>query len=147
MFKRLFYHLSGQNTPTDSVVSGRSITDGYFRHSKPYLGWRSQENVSSESQRHSGGGGRNTPNERLAHSLRRSQQSGLDRFGNSNFAGNQNFYGSWQGHNRSTRDNAPADWFVHDSIRSVSSAIAEFCKADDVQGLIWFFLNVDCSES
>jgi hypothetical protein len=26
----------------------------------------------------------------------------------------------------------PAEWFVHDSIRSVSSAIAEFCKADDV---------------
>ena len=123
----------GQNTPTDSVVSGRSMLDGgggvstvgYSRYQKPYLGWRSQENVTTDSKC-----GRNTPNERLARSLRRSQQSGLDRtspFGslNSSLAGG---YGqgatSWRGSAGSSfsRSNTPgpADWFVHDSIRYVN---------------------------
>ena len=133
--KKLLNLSTGQNTPTDSVVSGRSILDGggagYSRPTqKPYLGWRSQENVATD-----GRCGRNTPNERLASSLRRSQQSGLDRttpFGslNSSLAGSS----QWRGSGRFSRDGTPgpADWFIHDSIRSVSSAIAEFCKADDV---------------
>jgi hypothetical protein len=135
---------TGQNTPTDSVVSGRSILDvgsgiggisgGYSRPAqKPYLGWRSQENVATSSDVR---GGRNTPNERLASSLRRSQQSGLDRTTTQFGSLNSSLTGSsqWRGSGRYSRDGTPgpADWFIHDSIRSVSSAIAEFCKADDV---------------
>ena len=110
--------------------SGRSILDGCSRQTtKPYLGWRSQENVGSDSRC----SGRNTPNERLANSLRRSQQSNLDRFGQSSYGGGGSGGYSAAGHRHSRGATpGPAEWFVHDSIRSVSSAIAEFCKADDV---------------
>jgi len=75
---------------------------------KPYLGWRSQENISDC---HS-----NTPSQRLAYSLRKSKQSGSlnsvlveDSF-----------------------CQTPSDWYIQDSIKSVSCAITEFCNAGDV---------------
>ena len=70
--------------------------------------------------------------------------AGLDRtspFGSlsSSLAGGYHGSSVWRGSGRSSfsRDNTPgpAEWFVHDSIKSVSCAIAEFCKADDVPAL------------
>ncbi len=70
--------------------------------------------------------------------------AGLDRtspFGSlsSSLAGGYPGSSVWRGSGRSSfsRDNTPgpAEWFVHDSIKSVSCAIAEFCKADDVPAM------------
>lgn len=88
---------------------------------KPYTGWRSQENISDCHKMHC-----NTPSQRLAYSLRKSKQTGSL----SSIVAEDS-----SRHRKSHKKefDAPAsDWYIQDSIKSVSSAIAEFCNADDV---------------
>lgn len=61
-----------------------------------------------------------TPNQRLANSLRKSKLSGSLGSGLSN--------PPW----RKESNIGPSDWYIKDSIKSVSCAIAEFCKAGEV---------------
>lgn len=131
---------NGNNTPTGSVVSGYSARSslpggdsgmynpyGHQRHQlltshqKPYMGWRSQDNLMDGSAHSSKC---TTPTERLAYSYRRAHMSGGGE------GGPNNAYAASL--SQSLPRNCLSEQYVHDSIRSVSSAIMEFCRAEDV---------------
>ena len=145
---------NGINTPTDSVTSAFSTSlHGGGAHTeplynpppypapiynpkatshtrRPYLGWRSQDSLHSEDphQRSSRMTSKYlTPAERLAYSYRHGGRS------TSASAGNRynNVVALHQRHPGLSKGYA-SDQFVHDSIKSVSSAIMEFCRAPDV---------------
>jgi len=77
------------------------------------MGWRSQENVSD---------GRAlfgiTPSQRLSESLRKSKVSGSLGTG----------LPEESSHTNSRKESYNCDWYINDSIKSVSFAIAEYCK-------------------
>ena len=134
-----FTAYSGNNTPTDSVVSGKSMCSNRSTlmaratgHNKPYIGWRSQDNLIS--------GRMTTPTERMAYSLRQKNLAGATSTGSVR-SWTQPSSSSAYFHSQSSRlpQTLPRDellrgeqQFVHDSIRSVSTAIMEFCNAPDV---------------
>ena len=121
---------NGDNTPTDSVISAFSMrsslhagpcTEPIYHppnnllrvkpHHKPYLGWRSQDSLVND---HDTSARLLTPAERLAQSYKKrgSTQATQKR--------------------RCHLDNASSQQLVHDSIKSISTAIMEFCQAEDV---------------
>jgi hypothetical protein len=109
--------MSGQSCCYSHKTSNHFMThklSAVASQRKPYIGWRSQENISQCQDMHC-----NTPSQRLAYSLRKSKQSGSL---NSIVAEDS------PRHKNVTKSN---DWYIQDSIKSVSSAIAEFCNADD----------------
>ena len=101
-------------------------------HAKPYIGWRSQDNLVS--------GRMTTPTERMAYSLRRGNLAGGSSTGSVRSWTQPSSTSSFfhQQHSRFTPSQQRSDrlageqQLVHDSIRSVSSAIMEFCNAPDV---------------
>ena len=100
-------------------------------NSKPYIGWRSQDNLVS--------GRMTTPTERMAYSLRRgnigggASSSSVRSWNQSSSTPTFFQQQSGFGHGRPRDERQSAEHqLVHDSIRSVSSAIMEFCKAPDV---------------
>jgi hypothetical protein len=103
--------MSGHGNYPKKEISKNVSSKISFR--KPYMGWRSQENINDGEQVLY-----NTPNQRLANSLRKSKFSGSLGSGLS----------TW----RKESSNRPPDWYIKDSIKSVSCAIAEFCRAGDV---------------
>jgi len=114
-----------------SAFSHKSILDSdlgtanglHSYQQKPYLGWRSQENVSDGKLLYG-----ITPNQRLAHSLKKSKMSGSLGSGLAGDSG----CSSWRKESYMREYNSgPADWYIKDSIKSVSCAIAEFCKSGD----------------
>ena len=149
---------NGDNTPTDSVCSafstrssfqttepiyhpptllpvlgGRHTGSGVGTHlhtpvKRPYLGWRSQDSLingtTSESRYL-------TPAERLAWSCKHQQKRDA-------MLANGAKHGSDGGglhphpHPRHARLLQQHNMLVHDSIKSVSTAIMEFCQAEDV---------------
>ena len=143
---------SGNNTPTDSVIS--NVSNRSFLHSsnntmrqKVYLGWRSQDNLlDAKSSTFS-----NDPTQRLAYTYKQGVLSGRasvsgafsdrSRLSSDDFGGTRsqsysrslprNCFGSQLQHlpNPQQQDQQTD---LHESIKSVSSAIMEFCKADDV---------------
>ena len=149
---------SGNNTPTDSVISEckSTISTRGFLHSsnsnpsrqKLYLGWRSQDNLLDSKLSTLS----NDPSQRLAYTYKQGILSGRasvagafpdrGRQSVSDFGGSRsqsytrslprNCFGSNQNHltNHLQPLDQPND--LHESIKSVSSAIMEFCKADDV---------------
>lgn len=144
---------NGINTPTDSVTSafsnsfhGGANTEplyhpppypapvynpkSFSQTRRPYLGWRSQDSLHSEDphQRTSRTTSKYlTPAERLAYSYRHGGRS------TSASAGNRyNVVPLHQRHHTGLSKGYVSDQYVHDSIKSVSSAIMEFCKAPDV---------------
>ena len=146
---------SGNNTPTDSVIS-QDVSTRSFLHSsnanpirqKLYLGWRSQDNLLDSKLSTLS----NDPSQRLAYTYKQGILSGRasvagsfpdrGRQSNSDFGGSRsqsytrslprNCYGS--NHQPLSNHLQPLDQpnDLHESIKSVSSAIMEFCKADDV---------------
>ena len=144
---------NGDNTPTDSVISafsmrssfqgtepiyhppsllpvpGRPPNNSYSNHIKrPYLGWRSQDSLIN------GAGGSVsesrylTPAERLAWSCKQQQQRASSAGGFGGGGSGPGGGGSLHRHNRAMQQHQ----MVHDSIKSVSTAIMEFCQAEDV---------------
>ena len=145
---------NGNNTPTDSVTSAFSMRSGGVQTEpiyhppnypppihrskplphmqRPYLGWRSQDSLLNNS----GGGNAEqdnfyrssrapkylTPAERLAHTYHhRSRSSSSNRYGGVSQ--------QYHHHQRpGISKNYASDQIVHDSIKSVSSAIMEFCS-------------------
>ena len=149
---------SGNNTPTDSVISeckSHVSTRSYLHSSnntmrqKSYLGWRSQDNLlDSKTSAFS-----NDPTQRLAYTYKQGILSGRasvtgvstdrSRLSTQDFGGirsqsysrslPRNCFGSQLSHlkpNQLNPQDSQTD--LHESIKSVSSAIMEFCKADDV---------------
>ena len=144
---------NGNNTPTDSVTSAFSMRSGGVQTEpiyhppnypppihrskplphmqRPYLGWRSQDSLLN-----AGGGNAEqdnlyrssrapkylTPAERLAHTYHhRSRSSSSNRYGGVSQ--------QYHHHQRpGISKNYASDQIVHDSIKSVSSAIMEFCS-------------------
>ena len=142
---------AGDNTPTDSVISAfsmRSSVQGmteplypppplprpytaayhYPHHQRrPYLGWRSQDSLNEKDHR---GRGQNSstflsPAERLAYTYR--QTSSLLP-GQPQQPQQHDLLRCQQGNSRASFEQK----FLHDSIKSVSTAIMEFCNAEDV---------------
>lgn len=137
---------NGDNTPTDSVISafsmrssfqgtepiyhpptllpvlGRPPANHYAK--RPYLGWRSQDSLingaSASESRYL------TPAERLAWSCKQEQQRASSSAGGS-VGGGAGSNGLQQRHRAMQQHQ-----MVHDSIKSVSTAIMEFCQAEDV---------------
>jgi len=109
--KKIFFLLIFQ------ISASTNCSNDNVRHKlytkKPYLGWRSEENLNDGIRNLS-----NTPNQRLANSLRTSKLSGS--------LGSGLAVSPWR------KETYKEDWYIKDSIKSVSSAIAEFCKAGDV---------------
>ncbi len=171
------YTSTGENTPTESVVSAFSMRSGcganadppmyqpprllvnsyhqqtqqhphYYHgaafqnrplghHQRPYLGWRSQEgglNDDPRSLKYV------NPAERLAYSYRRASRSrsGGDVHSTPFYPPDpltscQTLPRGGGGNSHLNNNNCQiAEKFLHDSIRSVSSAIMEFCQAEDV---------------
>ena len=149
---------SGNNTPTDSVISDykSNFSTRSFLHSssntnmrqKLYLGWRSQDNLLDSKLSTLS----NDPTQRLAYTYKQGVLSGRasvsgtvsDRgrgLSSDDFVGARsqsysrslprNCFGS---HLHQLTSNQPHEQQheLHESIKSVSSAIMEFCKADDV---------------
>ena len=149
---------SGNNTPTDSVISEckSNVSTRSFLHSssnsnmrqKLYLGWRSQDNLLDSKLSTLS----NDPSQRLAYTYKQGILSGRasvsgavsDRgrgLSSDDFGGARsqsysrslprNCFGSHLNHLPSNQPQEQQNE-LHESIKSVSSAIMEFCKADDV---------------
>ena len=153
---------SGNNTPTDSVISEckSNASSRSFLHSsntmrqKAYLGWRSQDNLLDSKLSTLS----NDPTQRLAYTYKQGILSGRasasgafsggsrlasDSFGNidggmrsQSYSRSlpRNCFGS-QLHELSYKpqqQQKDQQTELHESIKSVSSAIMEFCKAEDV---------------
>ena len=125
---------SGNNTPTESLMSGRStncsnrslLQRANASHQRHYMGWRSQDNLLEN-------GRMSTPNERMGYSLRRSQLASGPSTGSVRSCGSSYYPNDpVPNYSQSLPRSMVSDQLVHDSIRSVSSAIMEFCKADEV---------------
>ena len=123
---------SGNNTPTDSCVSGKSMCSNRSTlmqragaNTKPYIGWRSQDNLVS--------GRMTTPTERMAYSLRRGSNNMTNSGSARSWTQSSSTPTFFQQQSRPRDERQVAEHqLVHDSIRSVSTAIMEFCKAPDV---------------
>jgi hypothetical protein len=129
---------TGNNTPTESIISAFSMRSNgtntepvyhppptashNFRAlnhmQRPYLGWRSQESLVDDdlTSKYS------TPAERLASSYRRGQIQQARKQRES----------AVRNHHSLPRNCIAEQLYVHESIKSVSSAIMEFCQAQDV---------------
>ena len=138
---------NGDNTPTDSVISAFSMrssalgtptqplypppplprpSSSHIR--RPYLGWRSQDSLNENNddyQRKPSSTHFMSPAERLAYSYRKANAStpGLHQ---ASLATKRQ-----EGIHRACRASYQQT-FLHDSIKSVSTAIMEFCNAEDV---------------
>jgi len=143
---------NGDNTPTDSVISAFSMRSslqgtepiyhpppmlpvmgrppyggaggGYSTTTtkRPYLGWRSQDSLINGGAVAEDGKSRYlTPAERLAWSCKQQQQRASSGLG-----------GGGLGLNPRQARVLHQHQLVHDSIKSVSTAIMEFCQAEDV---------------
>ena len=148
---------SGNNTPTDSVISEckSNISSKSFLHSsmrqKTYLGWRSQDNLLDAKLSTLS----NDPTQRLAYTYKQGILSGRasvsgaftgggrissDSFSNTGGMRSQSYsrslprncFGSQLHELPNNQQQNDQQNELHESIRSVSSAIMEFCKADDV---------------
>jgi len=144
---------NGDNTPTDSVISAFSMRSslqgtepiyhpppmlpvmgrppygagsGYSTTKRPYLGWRSQDSLINGAAVAEDGKSRYlTPAERLAWSCKQQQQRAASMaVGTSG--------GGGLGLNPRQARVLHQHQLVHDSIKSVSTAIMEFCQAEDV---------------
>ena len=140
---------NGDNTPTDSVISAFSMRSSVLgteplypppalprpstayqyphHHRRPYLGWRSQDSLND---RGADRGFQNSskflsPAERLAQSYRQTSSTPAAA-ASTTFAGQNSV--RCQEKNRASFEQK----FLHDSIKSVSTAIMEFCNAEDV---------------
>lgn len=123
---------NGDNTPTDSVYSAFSMRSSIVNAEppcyrppqyrapssqarRPYLGWRSQDSlVTPEDSRFL------TPAERLARSYKKDVRQPPASAKN-----NGRVVAAFPQHHQ----------LVHDSIKSISTAIMEFCQAEDVPSL------------
>lgn len=121
---------NGDNTPTDSVYSAFSMRSSIVnaeppcyrppqyrapssQQRRPYMGWRSQDSlVATEETRFL------TPAERLAHSYKKDVRQP-----------------SSKNNGRVVPAFPQQHQLVHDSIKSISTAIMEFCQAEDVPSL------------
>lgn len=136
---------TGNNTPTDSVASafsmrsslhgvvtepiyhpGPIVNSSHYRPlphmQRPYLGWRSQDSLINDADDPNGRGRRLlTPAERLAYSYRHGSCSSARPNRQQQSLSKKSCYASEQ--------------LVHESIKSVSTAIMEFCQAEDVPQL------------
>lgn len=121
---------NGENTPTDSVISAFSMRSSLHGHAtepiyhppqhlfkpsasqlnvkRPYLGWRSQDSLINQDKNSS----LLTPAQRLASSYRHPPQPLKQP--------------------QRTTNSRMQHQMVHDSIKSISTAIMEFCQAEDV---------------
>ena len=145
---------NGDNTPTDSVISAFSMRSSvlgaeppsypapiltprppssamhHLLPKRPYLGWRSTDslNAKGDSDDRTSTSAFMTPAERLALSYRRAVASPLP-FSSSS----RNGHALREGQRPASRlAKAVESNFVHDSIKSVSTAIMEFCQAEEV---------------
>ena len=136
---------NGDNTPTDSVISAFSMrssalgtptqplypppplprpSSNHVR--RPYLGWRSQDSLNEHNDyyRNKSSVHFMSPAERLASTYRKSNISAL---GLHPEAKRCHLQRGGEGGRASCEQK-----FLHDSIKSVSTAIMEFCSAEDV---------------
>ena len=121
---------AGATTPNGSIDSCPMTERLWVK--KPYLGWRSTDNLQNDAE------SSNpvllvTPNERLArryhHPATQQRSASSSRISSSSFEGGGGF-----DRPRSTALREFPHFGVHDSIRSVTSAILDYCENDDANG-------------
>ena len=102
------------------------------------LGWRSQDSLinNEDPQRFGSSSKYLTPNERLAYSYRHGGRSASSHSGIIGTNTGNNRYGLVHQQRAALNRNYASEQLVHDSIKSVSSAIMEFCTAPDVPDVI-----------